>query len=43
MMAGLTEAEREATWREVARELRRFEGPSGFVAPCEMLVAAGVR
>jgi SAM-dependent methyltransferase len=41
MMAGLTEAEREDTWREVAEALRQFEGPDGFVGPCEMLVGAG--
>jgi SAM-dependent methyltransferase len=41
MMAGLSEAERDDTWREVAQALRRFEGPDGFVGPCEMLVGAG--
>ena len=25
----------------VKRELRRFEGPDGFAAPCELIVASG--
>jgi hypothetical protein len=41
MMAGLSATEREETWHEVADALRRFEGPDGFVGPCEMLVGAG--
>jgi hypothetical protein len=40
-MAGLTDEEREDTWREVEDALSRFEGPDGFVGPCEMLVGAG--
>ena len=39
MMACLTEAERVDTWAEIEAELRQFEGPQGFVGPCEMLVA----
>jgi ubiquinone/menaquinone biosynthesis C-methylase UbiE len=41
MMAGLSAAERADTWREVEEALTRFEGPDGFVGPCEMLVGAG--
>jgi SAM-dependent methyltransferase len=41
MMAGLSDAEREDTWREIEQEMRRFEGPNGFEGPCELLVAAG--
>ncbi|MCW2852318.1 MAG: methyltransferase type 11 [Nocardioides sp.] len=41
MMAGLSATEREETGHEVADALRRFEGPDGFVGPCEMLVGAG--
>src|SRR6185436_15258893 len=33
MMAGLSEAEREETWQEIAAELAKFEGPQGFVGP----------
>ncbi len=43
MMASLSEAEREDTWREIEDELRRFEGADGFVGPCEMLIAAATR
>jgi SAM-dependent methyltransferase len=42
MMAGLDEAARERTWARVAAELQQFEGPEGFVAPGEMLVAGAV-
>lgn len=41
MLAGLDDAGREAAWKEIERELGRFEGPDGFVGPCELLVAAG--
>jgi ubiquinone/menaquinone biosynthesis C-methylase UbiE len=43
MMAGLSEAEREETWAEIERELSQFNGPSGFVGPCEMIVGIGVK
>lgn len=43
MMAGLSEAEREDTWREIAIELAKFEHADGFVGPCEMLVGAGTK
>jgi SAM-dependent methyltransferase len=32
-----------AAWAEVAQTLETFETPSGFVAPAEVLVAAGVK
>ena len=41
MLAGLPEPERAATWDEIGRELARFDGPGGFVGPCEMLVVSG--
>lgn len=41
MMAALSDDERADTWREIERELDKFEGPGGFVGPCEMLVAVG--
>jgi SAM-dependent methyltransferase len=41
MLAGLGEAEREKTWAEVEEMLAEFEGPEGFVGPCELLVGAG--
>jgi hypothetical protein len=43
MLAGVTEAEREATWEEITRELRQFEGVAGFVGPCELIVGVGVK
>jgi SAM-dependent methyltransferase len=43
MLAGLDDAEREDTWREVEEALRQFDGPSGFAGPCVLLVGAGTR
>jgi SAM-dependent methyltransferase len=43
MLGGLDDAAREETWAEIERDLREFEGPSGFVGPCELLVGAGTR
>jgi SAM-dependent methyltransferase len=43
MLAGLDEEGREAAWAEIGEALRAFEGPEGFVGPCELVVAAGVR
>lgn len=37
------ESVRTAAWREVAETLRNFETAEGFVAPGEVLVAAGVK
>ena len=43
MLGGLDEGGREAAWAEIAERLQPFEGPDGFVGPCELLVAAGRR
>lgn len=43
MMAGLQHAEREEAWNEIERELAQFETSDGFVGPCELIAAAGVR
>lgn len=43
MLSGVDEATREATWREIADALGQFDGPDGFVGPCEMLVVSGTR
>src|SRR3954465_3662109 len=43
MLAGLDDAGREAAWAEIADRLAQFDGPDGFVAPCEPLVASGQR
>jgi SAM-dependent methyltransferase len=41
MLVGLAEAEREAAWDEIERELRQFQGQAGFEAPTELIVGAG--
>lgn len=38
-----SQAVRAAAWAEVAETLRAFETPAGFVAPAEVLVAAGIK
>jgi SAM-dependent methyltransferase len=43
MMSGLSEAEREETWREIEKGLGQFEGTKGFEGPCELVVGAGVK
>ena len=43
MLAGVTEVEREDTWEEIEPELARFETPTGFEGPCELLVASGIK
>jgi hypothetical protein len=41
MLAGLDDAGKEAAWREIESELRKFESTSGFEGPCELIVIAG--
>ena len=43
MLVGVDLAGQAAAWQEVTDELSRFEGPDGFVGPCEMLVVTGVK
>jgi len=43
MLSTLGEAEQEKVWGEIAEALEQFEGPDGFVGPCELLVAAGTK
>lgn len=43
MLAGVGQEERDGAWREIGEALGRFEGPDGFVGPCEMLVVSGTR
>src|SRR5581483_4065164 len=40
LLAGLDAAEQADTWAAIEEALGRFEGPDGFVGPCELLVAA---
>jgi SAM-dependent methyltransferase len=43
MLAGVDDAARAAAWREIEDALGQFDGPQGFVGPCEMLVVSGTR
>lgn len=43
MLTGVPQEEREDVWAEVEDGLRQYETPSGFVGPCELLVAGGTR
>ena len=43
MLANVSEEERSSAWREIEDVLRQFEGPEGFVGPCEMLVVSGTK
>jgi SAM-dependent methyltransferase len=43
VLSDVPEAKRVAAWAEVAEALKTFETPTGFVAPAEVLVAAGVK
>jgi SAM-dependent methyltransferase len=43
MLSALDEPARQAAWQEVATALQAYEGPEGFVGPCEMLVAVGTK
>ncbi len=43
MLAGVHEDEREDVWAEVEDVLRQYETPSGFIGPCELLIASGTR
>jgi ubiquinone/menaquinone biosynthesis C-methylase UbiE len=41
LMTPLSEDQRQLAWQEIERALRQFEGPSGFEAPGESLIAVG--
>ncbi|CAN5542528.1 class I SAM-dependent methyltransferase [soil metagenome] len=43
MLAGVPEADRAAVWDDIETALRAFETADGFVGPCELLVASGIR
>ena len=43
MLSKLDEPGRAAAWTEIAERLAEFDGPDGFVGPCEMLVVSGTR
>ncbi|HZE66413.1 MAG TPA: class I SAM-dependent methyltransferase [Sporichthyaceae bacterium] len=41
MLAGLDQPGRDAAWTEITERLHVYQGPHGFVGPCEMIVVAG--
>ena len=43
MLSGVDAAGRAAAWSEIEQALTQFDGPDGFVGPCEMLVVSGTR
>lgn len=43
MLAGLSQEERESVWQEIEQTLRQLEGPGGFEAASELLLAVGTR
>lgn len=43
MLAGVPAEQRPAVWEEIETALTRFQTPSGFVGPCELLVASAAR
>lgn len=43
MLSGLDQAGKDAAWEEISQELSKFEGPLGFVGPCEMVVGVGTK
>jgi SAM-dependent methyltransferase len=43
MLAGQSADAQAAVWREITEALTEFEGPEGFVAPCELLVVSATR
>ena len=43
MLGALSEEERQAAWREIEETLQQFDGPGGFEAPCELILAAGTK
>lgn len=43
MLAGLSQPEREQAWKEIEEQLACFENDDGFVGPCELIIASGVK
>ena len=41
MMSSLTDEEKISVWNEIEQELKQFVTETGFVGPCEMVVAIG--
>lgn len=43
MLSGLNDAEKAAAWDEIESELNKFQTPSGFEGPCEMIVGVATK
>ena len=43
LMDKLSDTDRELAWSEIERQLSQFEGPNGFEAPGEWLIAVGTK
>jgi ubiquinone/menaquinone biosynthesis C-methylase UbiE len=43
LMSRLNDADRKLAWAEIEQQLRQFEGPNGFEAPGEVLIAVGTK
>jgi ubiquinone/menaquinone biosynthesis C-methylase UbiE len=43
LLSGLDDAARDAVWDEIEQELKKFETPSGFVGPCELVLVVGTK
>ncbi len=43
MLGSLSAEEQDAVWQEIEQALSQYETADGFVGPCELVVASGVR
>ncbi|HEX3706767.1 MAG TPA: class I SAM-dependent methyltransferase [Mycobacteriales bacterium] len=43
MLSGLEDAARDQAWTDIEAAMSAYDGPDGFVGPCELLVGAGTR
>lgn len=43
MLSSLSESDRNDVWGEIEQALVEFEGPEGFIGPCELVLAAGTK
>jgi SAM-dependent methyltransferase len=43
MLAGVSDAEKDAAWEEIEQALQQYENGQQFEGPCEMLIAVGTR
>lgn len=41
MMSGLSDEDKVSVWNEIEQELKQFATETGFIGPCEMVVAIG--